>query len=80
MHRPQGEIGGTDNRVASRDYYENPVFVAASPPSAPELPHCPACARAVRYRRSAVLVVLAATAALHLALMAEYARRIAATC
>ena len=47
MQDPQGDIGGTDNRVAGRDYYENPVFVAApAPPDRPGLLHCPACDRA----------------------------------
>ena len=47
MQERHGQIGGTDNRVATRDYYENPVFVAApAPPDKPGLLHCPACDRA----------------------------------
>jgi hypothetical protein len=43
MSIPQGEIGGRDNRVACRDYYERPVLVLAAPPGRQ---HCPACAAA----------------------------------
>lgn len=40
-------IGGAHNRVAGRDYYENPVIIAAAhPPDRPGLVHCPACDRA----------------------------------
>lgn len=47
MQDGRGEIGGADNRVAGRDYYENPVFLASPAPSSrPGLLHCPACDRA----------------------------------
>jgi hypothetical protein len=39
-------IGGAHNRVAGRDYYENPVIVQAPQPSRrPGLVACPACDR-----------------------------------
>lgn len=47
MQEQQGEISGMGNRVATRDYYENPVFIAApAPADRPGLLHCPACDRA----------------------------------
>jgi hypothetical protein len=47
MQEKQGEVSGVDNRIAGRDYYENPVFVSAPIVSTrPGLLHCPACDRA----------------------------------
>ncbi len=47
MQENQGEVSGADNRIAGRDYYENPVFVSAPCASTRAgLLHCPVCDRA----------------------------------
>lgn len=45
MQDEQGDVRGTGNRVAGRDYYENPVLLVPPIADRPGLVHCPACDR-----------------------------------